>query len=138
MRTAHLIVSGMAFAVWTAATVVYFGALKYADTKYWYLIGPAAVLPSFWCVYGWFAARQPEPSTSRWLTLLAVPVLVMGLGILWSIIADALANPPTGFGMGTGVVGVCGWQLALPFGLISFIWGIVLQVKRLRQPPTES
>lgn len=142
MRIAHLIVSGAAFAVWLTAVVVYCVVCNNSVTDNWYLYGPGAVLPSFWCVYAWFASRRAAAATSRWLTILAVPVLVMGLGILFVAVTDAMAELPVEErahpnGMGVAMVGGCCWELAVPCGLISFIWAVVLQVKRLSQPPKE-
>lgn len=141
MRTAHMIVSGTAFAVWTAASVVYFAACDNSVTRHWWLYGPAAALPAFWCVYSWFASRRAEPTTSHPLTLLSVPVLMTGIGILFVAVTDATAKPPEGLsypiGMGVAMVGECCWPPAALCGLISFIWGIGLHIKRLRQSPNE-
>ena len=134
MRTAHLIVSGAAFAVWLAAIVVYFVVCQNAMTRDWWLYGPAAILPAFWCVYAWFAARRADSITSKRLMTLAVPVLLSGLGMLLVAITDATA-PTHGqyrpFGMGGVMVGDCCWYPAALCGFVSFIWAIVLQVKRL-------
>jgi hypothetical protein len=142
-RTAHLVVSGSAFAVWTAASVSYFVICENAITPDWCLYGPAAALPAFGCVYAWFAARRADSKTSERLTTLAVPVLVMGLGMLLVVIGDVTAEHPGGvggrpIGMGTGMVGQCCWTPSAVCGYISFVWGIVLQVIRLRQPRDES
>lgn len=136
-----MVISGLAFAVWIAASVAFYALCDTGSMLAWYLAVPAAVMPSFWCVYGWFASRRAKPNTSGWLTLLAVPVLLMGLVVLCAVVVDAVEEPfersLRSAGMGMAVMGGCCWELAFPFGLASFIWGIVLQVKSLRQPFTE-
>lgn len=130
MRTTHLVLSGMAFAVWTAAGVVYFAVCENGITGYWWLYGPATALPPFGCLCAWFASRRAEQSTVRWLTVLSVPTLLAGLGMLLVVIADAVAEPPPGrvrpIGMGTGMVGECFWMPTALCGLISFVWAINL------------
>ena len=141
MRTAHLIVSGSAFAVWTAAVVAYCVMCDNAATREWYLYGPAAVLPAFWCVYAWFAVRRTGPETSRQLMLLPVPLLICGLGIALVVAGDVSHQPPDGhrrhIGMGVAMVGECCWPPAALCGLVSFIWAIRVQVKGHFQPPRE-
>lgn len=138
MRTAHMIVSAAAFAVWVAACVEYCMLADYGVTVAWYLCVPAAVVPPFWCLCAWFASRRADPKTSRWLMMLAVPVLLSGLGVA-AFLAGEVARPRDIFESSRARLNVegCCWPLAAPCGLISFVWAVALQVKSLFQPPRE-
>ncbi len=140
MRTAHLIVSGTAFAVWLASCVAFYGLCRWAVTEYWFPCIPVAVMPSFWCLFAWFASRRASPGTSRMFTILALPALLSGLGLA-AAVAETVAQGPqlersaeTGL-LNAQIVRVCGWPISAVCGLISFVWAVVLQLKSHFQPP---
>jgi len=141
-RTAHLIVSGSAFAVWLASCIAFYGLCRWAVTEYWFPCIPIAVMPSFWCLYAWFASRRADANTSRMFMILAVPALLSGLGLAAAVAVTIAQGPQlerydeTGL-QGVQIVRVCGWPIAALCGLISFVWAIVLQVKSQFQPPKE-
>jgi len=127
----------MAFAAWTTASVVLLVMWENAAAEYW-LYGSVAVMPAFWCVYAWFASRRATLVTCRRLTLLAVPLLGAGLYALMLAVAAATQPPETrSYEYAATVIAGCCWEFSVPFGLISFIWAIVLQIRSLRQPLKE-